>query len=157
MSGGLARRNSAVVTCRAGLRHIAVVKQGGRPGHGRVAGFALLAGDYMIDRFAGRGPAVVAEDAGLGHLRVIHTHYFLPVVGIVATLTGTRRGNMILRLEGGIEQAVGHVTQLAFPGCTREHPPLVTAVALQVLVGTAQFEPGGKMVKPGTLGPGDAG
>ena len=120
-----------------------------------MAGITLLAGDNVIGRFAGRRPAVMAENAGLGYLGVINAHNFLPVVGIVATLTGTRRGNMILRLEGGIEQAVGHVTQLAFPGCTGKHTPLVTAVALQVLVGAAQFESGGKMVKAGTLGPGD--
>ena len=124
MSGGLARRDGAIVAGKTGLRHIAVVKQGGRPRHGRVAGFTLLAGDNVIGRFAGRCTAVMAENAGLRYLGVIYPRDFLPVEGIVATLTVTRRWHMILRLEGGIQQAVGHVAQLALPGVPANTPRL---------------------------------
>lgn len=110
----------------------------------------------MVGWFSGGRVAVVAENAGLRHLAVIHANDFLPVKCVVATVTSVCAGNMILWFEGGIQQAIGYVAQLAFPRCAGKHSPLVAAVALQVLVSAAQFEAGCKMVEFGLFGLGHA-
>ena len=63
----------------------------------------------MIGRFAFDPIAVMTKYAGLGYLGVIYPYDFLPVERVVATLARIAGGNMILRFEGGIQRAAGHV------------------------------------------------
>ena len=100
----------------------------------------------------------MAKQAGLWHLGVVYPHDFLPVEAIVAAPASIGGGDMILRFEGGIERAAGHMTQLALPRSAGKHAAFVAAVALQVPVRPAQLEPCGKVIKPRVrlLGPGDS-
>lgn len=110
----------------------------------------------MIGRFAFDPGAVMAKYAGLRYLGVIYPHNFLPVERVVATLAGIGGGNMILRFEGGIQRATGHVAQLALAGGTGKYTAFVAAVALQVPVRPAQFKSRGEVIKRGFFGPGKA-
>lgn len=110
----------------------------------------------MIGRFAFDPIAVMAKYAGLGYLGVVYPHDFLPVERVVATLARIGRRNMVLRFEGGIQRATGHVTQLALPRGTGKYTAFVAAIALQVPVRPAQLKSGGEVIKRGFFGPGKA-
>lgn len=112
-----------------------------------MAGLALLAGRDMVNRFARSGGPVVAQNTGLRQLGMVDSRNLLPVKGIVAAATTARRGNMVRWLGGGIKQAIGNVTQLALPRRTSKDAAFMTALALQVPMRAAQFEPGFKMIE----------
>jgi len=112
-----------------------------------MAEFALLARWNMPARLPLGSLAIVAQQAGLRELRVIHPHDFLPIVNTVTRVATICRGYMITRLERCVQQAIRHMTQLAKPWRTRKHSTFMATVTLEVAMRPQQFKPRFKVIE----------
>jgi len=147
MRGVLASGVDAIVATEAIARDVRVVKNSRYPERARVAIVAVVAGENMAGRFAGRLHSVVASTTATEHSGVIHVRDGEPGRCRMACFACLCRCNMAGRLH-----CRENCTDLGVTACASRTRPLenstgVAAVAVDILVCAIKVETRAEVIK----------